>query len=120
MPQSSIHLSERVQKIPITGVTLKKKSHIFHAYIIVSDVGSTYVARTLDIEMALVLFTKRLKSLSGPIFSLVLTMSPELRHKLASYGLQPACGLAPSALGSCRLFRREQALLIRQNHHLPS
>lgn len=62
---------------------------MFHAYIMVSDVGSTHTARALDVEMALVLFTKQLKSLSGHIFSLTVTTGPELKHKSASYGLQP-------------------------------
>lgn len=51
---------------------------MFQAYIIVSEVRYTQAAKNLHRKIALVLFTKKPKSLSICIFSLILTAGPKV------------------------------------------
>ena len=61
-------------------------------------------SKDLDTKIVLVLSTNHLQLsiqfCSGPIFSLVLTTGSELKHKPASYGLQPVRWLSCFACGS--------------------
>lgn len=59
---------------------IKKKSSMFHVCILVSEVGATQAAKSLDIEIALVWLPKQLKSLSSPLFSLILSTGPEIKQ----------------------------------------